>query len=186
MRAYFGLTQAELGRYLGVAREQVAFVEAGKRSFLLEAERRLRQLVLLLPPEAEAEPPATPAAGVTEPLTAAELAALRKRLRRCRHEAAQLRYQLETEANRTRAQTRRQRGLAQLGAGLLPAAGALTAEEERTRKWLTQLAPAPVHPPLSGGAQSLLAARLRGLTAEADALADLLASNDGKVSEDQK
>ncbi|MBO2010362.1 hypothetical protein J4E00_14980 [Siccationidurans soli] len=186
VRAHFGLTQAELGRYLGVAREQVAFVEAGKRSFALGAERRLRQLVLLLPPEGESVPPATPAAEVTKPLTATELLALRKRLRRCRHEATQLRYQLETEADRTQAQTRRQRSLAHLRAGLLPATGALTAEEERARDWLARLAPTPVHPPLLAGAQGLLVARLQGLTAEANALEEQLAVNSGKLTENQR
>ena len=49
VRAHFGLTQTELGGYLGVRREQVAFVEAGQRTFAVGAERRRRPLGLLLP-----------------------------------------------------------------------------------------------------------------------------------------
>ncbi|GAA4042687.1 hypothetical protein GCM10022409_30790 [Hymenobacter glaciei] len=182
MRAHFGLTQAELGQYLGVAREQVAFVEAGQRPFSLAAERRLRPLSLLLPGVLLAEVPAPPLAAPDEPAEAPDTAALRKRLRRCRHEAARLRYEQENHATRALAQAQRQRGLAQLRAALLPAsaaATAATAETERLRRWLDALPPEVLPVPMSATARALGAARLRGLIAEAEALEQQLAAGEG-------
>jgi transcriptional regulator with XRE-family HTH domain len=179
VRAHFGLTQTELGDYLGVQREQVAFVEAGQRGFSVMAERRLRPLGLLLPELRAGGPPAPLAAEPVVSADAPEVAALRKRLRRCRHQAAQLRYELENQAARTQSHTNRQRGLAQLQAGLLPSpasAAAPTADDERARRWLAQLAAdTPPAPPYST-TRALLAARLQGLVAEAEALEALLAA----------
>lgn len=181
VRAHFGLTQAELGEYLGVRREQVAFVEAGQRRFSPAAERRLRPLGLGLPESLlESGTPAPPAAA--PPATAPappDAAALRKRLRRCRHDAARLRYELENHAARTLAHAHQQRGRAQLPGVLLPAAAdapaAPTAEAERIRRWLAQLATNAPAPPPSATARALGAARLRGLVAEAEALEAALA-----------
>lgn len=180
VRAHFGLTQAELGQYLGVQREQVAFVEAGRRPFSMAAERRLRPLGLLLPesragglpaPVAVAEQPVAPA-------DAAEVAALRKRLRRCQFLMGELRWELENREIRAQALAQRQRGLAQLRAGLLPEAAEeapLPAEAERIQRWLNQLAADTRPEPARPEAHGLQVARLRGLAAEAQSLEELLA-----------
>jgi transcriptional regulator with XRE-family HTH domain len=178
VRAHFGLTQAELGQYLGVRREQVAFVEAGQRGYSLAAEQRLRPLGLLLPGARAGEPPAVREAEPAAPAEVPDVAALRKRLRRCRHLAAQLRYELENQAARAQGLANRQRGLAQLQAGLLPAPGfeaAPPAGDGHARRWLAQLAAATPAAPPSATARALQEARLRGLTAEAQSLEEQLA-----------
>lgn len=180
VRAHFGLTQAELGHYLGVRREQVAYVEAGQRGFALAAERRLRPLGLLLPESrAEGGPVVPPGAKPGAAADAeAEVAALRKQLRRCQHQAARLRFELENQETRAQALANRQRGLAQLRAGLLPAAAEkapLPAEAERIERWLSQLAAETLTEPATFAARGLQVARLRGLTAEAQSLEELLA-----------
>lgn len=178
VRAYFGLTQAELGQYLGVRREQVAFVEAGQRGYSLTAEQRLRPLGLLLPESRAGEPPAVPEATPVDPPDTPDVDALRKRLRRCQHQAAQLRYELETQAARDQGHANRRRGLARLQAGLLPAPGSEAvppAEAERARQWLAQLAAHTPAPPPGATARALQEARLRGLAAETQSLEELLA-----------
>ena len=181
VRAHFGLTQPELGDYLGVRREQVAFVEGGQRTFSAVAERRLRPLALLLPGVLLADNPAPPMAAATAPAEAPDTPALRKRLRRCRHEAAQLRYELENHAARAEVQAQRQRGLAQLRAALLPTPDApADAETERRHRWLDSLPAAVLPAPMSATTRALGAARLRGLLAEAEALEQLLAAEVSK------
>ena len=181
VRAHFGLTQPELGDYLGVRREQVAFVEGGQRTFSAVAERRLRPLALLLPGVLLADNPAPPMAAATAPAEAPDTPALRKRLRRCRHEAAQLRYELENHAARAEVQAQRQRGLAQLRAALLPAPDApADAETEHRRRWVDSLPAAVLPAPMSATTRALGAARLRGLLAEAEALEQLLAAEVSK------
>ena len=191
VRAHFGLTQAELGRYLGVRREQVGYVEAGQRGSSPAAERRLLPLGLLLPERPDAGPPPLLAAGPPAPPAApgpdADAAALRKRLRRCRHQTAKLRYELENQAARAQAHARRLRGLAQLQAELLAPAATGAApgpDAERARRWLAELAanPPPLPPPPEPTAQALLAARLRGLAAEVAALEELLAASAAKAT----
>ncbi|MDB5270817.1 MAG: hypothetical protein JWP58_3857 [Hymenobacter sp.] len=176
VRTHFGLTQEELGRYLGVRREQVAFVEAGQRRFSLAAERRLSPLGVLLPESRVGGPP------VAEPVEAAgdgtEVAALRKRLRRCRHLMGQLRWELENHETRAQGLANRQRGLAQLRAALLPAAAAeapVPAEAERIQRWLDLLAAGTPPEPAGSTARGLQVARLQGLTAEVQSLEELLA-----------
>ncbi len=192
VRAHFGLTQPELGRYLGVRREQVAFVEGGQRTFSVAAEQRLRPLALLLPGVLLNEPPAPPLPAPAEPADAPDapdVAALRKRLRRCRHEAAQLRYEQENQATRALAQAQRQRGLAQLRAALLPAPGASVApdaETERRRRWLDALPAEACPAPGSATARALATARLRGLLAEAGALEQLLAAGAARAGAPEK
>ena len=169
VRAHFGLSQAELAGFLGVSREQLAYVEAGQRGLLPEAERRLRRLVRLL---SATEVPVLPAVAVAP----ANPAPLRKRLRRCRHLAAQVRYELETRAIRQQTLTHRQQGLAQLHAGLLAVPPDPAADPARELSWLAQL---PTPPTATGAmvtAQALLTARLRGLLAEAAALEETLAA----------
>jgi transcriptional regulator with XRE-family HTH domain len=178
VRAHFGLTQAELGQYLGVRREQVAFVEAGQRSFSLAAERRLRPLALLLPESRAREPAEPPVAGPVAPADGPEVAALRKRLRRCQHLMSELRWELENRETRAQALAQRQRGLAQLRAALLPEAAAeapLPAEAERIQRWLNQLAAGTPPPAARADVPGLQVARLRGLAAEAQSLEELLA-----------
>ena len=181
VRAHFGLTQPELGRYLGVRREQVAFVEGGLRTFSAVAERRLRPLVLLLPGVLLADHVAPPPVAPDAPAEAPDAPALRKRLRRCRHEAAQLRYELENHAARAEVQAQRQRGLAQLRAALLPTPDApADAETERRHRWLDSLPAAVLPAPMSATTRALSAAHLRGLLAEAEALEQLLAAEVSK------
>lgn len=181
VRAHFGLTQAELGRYLGVRREQVAFVEGGQRTFSVVAERRLRPLVLLLPGVLVAEAATPPVAASPEPAEAPDTPALRKRLRRCRHEAAQLRYELENHAARAQVRAQRQRGLAQLRVALPAIETGAGEEAGRIRRWLEGL-PVEVPPAAANAtARALGAARLRGLQAEAEALEQQLAASGPQV-----
>ncbi len=153
IRTHFGLTQAELGRWLAVTAAAVGHVEAGRGNFGLAAERRLRALSWLLPPEAgglgppvppallgpppplllpaEAEAPAAPALAPLPPVLAADLAAtpapdlaeVRERLRRVRHLAAGLRYDAHDYARRRHQRARRQWGLGVLAALLAPPPG---------------------------------------------------------------
>ncbi|MBC7448839.1 MAG: helix-turn-helix transcriptional regulator, partial [Hymenobacteraceae bacterium] len=58
VRVHFGLSQAELGRYLGVTRGQVAHVEAGRRRLPALLTLRLTRLARLLPPPEGTGPPA--------------------------------------------------------------------------------------------------------------------------------
>ncbi|WP_182888478.1 helix-turn-helix transcriptional regulator, partial [Hymenobacter rubripertinctus] len=50
IRTHFGLTQAELGQYLGVSERQVGNIEAGRRRAAPLANLRLARLALALPP----------------------------------------------------------------------------------------------------------------------------------------
>jgi DNA-binding XRE family transcriptional regulator len=50
IRVHFGLTQAELGRYLSVSEQQIGNIEAGRRIPTPQATLRLARLARLLPP----------------------------------------------------------------------------------------------------------------------------------------
>ncbi len=174
LRARLGISQQELGDFLGVGEAQVGHVEAGRRGYTARAQMRLHQLAELVPAEPTPEPPAAaePPAG----LTAAEAQAARARLRTCRYEARQLRYQQATWPGRTTTLGLRRHTAATLQAALRPLA-ADDPEAHRAREWLAllelatkrtaRLVPTP-------GAQALLALRLHLLDAEAAALEQLL------------
>ncbi len=160
VRAYFGLTQAELGRWLGVTRGQVAHAEAGRKGFSAAVWHRLTPLAVWLPPPiggGAPEPLATTleslipialppaAAGLRTPpapptgLTAEEQAPLRVRLRRCEHEAATLRYELTAPDGAARVAAHWRAALPALLAGLsdgIPAGAPEPPAVARARRWL--------------------------------------------------
>ena len=79
IRFHFGLTQAELGRYLGISAGQVAHLEAGRRQLTAATSQPLEWLAQLLPPPTGTVPaaPAFAAPGsLPEPAAAMLLAAL--------------------------------------------------------------------------------------------------------------
>ncbi|MGY3087440.1 transcriptional regulator with XRE-family HTH domain [Hymenobacter sp. UYAg731] len=196
VRAHFGLTQAELGRWLSVSAGMVGHLEAGRKPLTAALGRRLRPLALLLPPAAGGlgpEPPPRPdpldlnAPPPPGPLAAAPL---RARLRRVRHLAGTTRFELEGRQGLAGLAARRAWGLAVLAALLAPPPSTaptpaalapdpvLTADPAAAARWLARLhadtAAAPV--PLTPSQHALLALRLRLLLAEADALETLLAA----------
>ncbi|UOQ51597.1 hypothetical protein [Hymenobacter cellulosivorans] len=190
VRNHFGLTQDELGRFLGVSGAVVAHAEAGRRTLPAPAQRRLRPLALLLPapdglgPAYPAPPPATEAPADLGPL---DPDPVRERLRRVRYLAGKTRFELENRRLLHQARTRRRWGLAVLAALLAPAPEAAptpaalaadpTLDPTADRPWVERLLAdtEAVPPPLSATQAALLALRLRLLEAEADALTELLA-----------
>ena len=87
VRRYFGITQAELARYLGISEGFAGHLESGRRGLPVELGQMLDHLAAPIP--------AAPAA-LTTPLTPADLAPpdpapLEARLDYCRHHAARLR-----------------------------------------------------------------------------------------------
>jgi len=197
VRAHFGLTQPELGQFIGVSGAVVGHVEAGRRVLPAEAQRRLRPLALLLPPPEGLGPPLpAPLAGApapdpttpSEPAAPLEAEPLRKRLRRVRYLLDKTRFALENHARASQAQARRRWGRAVLAALLAPAPGTPAApaavaqdpalDAAAGRHWLERLpdlAPGAAWP-LSATEAALLALRLRLLEEEAWALAGLLAA----------
>jgi DNA-binding XRE family transcriptional regulator len=111
VRAWFGLRQDELARYLGVSPGMVAHLEAGRRTHSAEVLAALLPLVQQLPPEAEllaalapapdapapaapdAPTPATPPPALAPGIPPPEAAALDLRRRECLLHAARLRAQ---------------------------------------------------------------------------------------------
>jgi transcriptional regulator with XRE-family HTH domain len=160
VREYFGLDQQTLAAGLGVAREQLAGYETGRRGHQVATAQRLLPLLQALP--AAAAPPADPAAGLAPPAPAALLA----RLDYCRHHAARLRRelgQLETTLEHARRWQ-----------AALP--GLLATADERTRPWLLRRQEqAAADLDAEASAQyHLLRLRAEALEAEAAALAALL------------
>jgi transcriptional regulator with XRE-family HTH domain len=144
IRHRLGLTREELGLLLGVGERQVGHVEAGRRGYSATAQERLRRLATLLPPSdaAPTEPEAAPPVPVAGP-TPEEAAALRKRLRNCRHHLYQLRYQEAGPAARAEQLQRRRHTLTRLAEALAqpPADPADPAvRPEREQQWLELLA----------------------------------------------
>ncbi|RSK39472.1 hypothetical protein [Hymenobacter perfusus] len=194
VRAHFGLTQPELGKFIGVSGTVIGHVEAGRRVLPAEAQRRLRPLALLLPPPEGLGPPLpAPPAGASAPEPAApavplEAEPLRKRLRRVCYLLDKARFALENHVRASQAQARRRWGRAVLAALLAPAPGTPAApaavaqdpalDAAACRRWLERLpdlAPGAAWP-LSATEAALLALRLRLLEEEARALAALLAA----------
>ena|GEM_PF-3919907 len=178
VRERLGLSRQELGDWLGVGQRQVGHVEAGRREYSAKAQARLRRLSELVPRLPEETPePVAPAAALPSP---AEATALRARLRTCRHEARQLRYQQDAWPERDVVIGRRQRGLAALEAAIADESANPAADLSRERAWLEILAlgtrqlarrlPTPT-------AREWVALRLRLLDEEAAGLEKLLAGS---------
>jgi transcriptional regulator with XRE-family HTH domain len=188
LRAHFGLTQAELGRFLGVTAAQVGHVEAGRNAWSATAAGKLRMLEWLLPPAdggVGPEPPEWAAAGLPELPGSLDAGALRQRLGEVRFQAIKVRYELGQRHKRARAKARRRWGVAVLRTLLAPAAGQVPPpavvnspafDAEAVSRWLTMLeadvAAAPTS--LTPTQQALLTLRLRLLAEEAAALEALL------------
>ncbi|RTQ50138.1 XRE family transcriptional regulator [Hymenobacter gummosus] len=180
VRKVFGLTQADLARFLHIKRAQVAHVEAGRSTFSREVDRRLTVLLEAQPvPEGRAGAWPKPAA---EPAGALRREPLEKRLKECRYRALVIRYELEKTDKRLAELAHRRRALAALRAYLLPADGSIPwmpgdkVDVAYVRFWLDTLdadtAAAPVPDPTE---RALVELRLRLLDAEATALEGLLA-----------
>ena len=112
VRTHFGLTQAELAAFIGVSRSHLAMHEAGTKTLGPGPDQRLQVLARQLPPPDGLGPPA-PAVG-SNPAPAApldpagyDLAALRRRLARCRWLHTRLAH--EVEQQRQPSQARHQR-----------------------------------------------------------------------------
>lgn len=193
IRAHFGLTQAELARYLGVSERHVGHLEAGRRAPSPTLSRRLHWLADLLPPP-EGTGPALPAPG--SPLaTAAALPlpvalpatlraalpdfgplparSLRARQRQAAAQAAALRRGLHQAAKAADHHARRAAALAVFRAAVSPAAPT-PADAARFAHWLGSLAAdvaAAAPTPAAGAGHALATLRLLALEAEAAALA---------------
>ena len=188
VRAYFGLTQAELGRYLGVSERQVGHLEAGRRQAKAATNRLLERLVHLLPPPDGAGPAAprfVPLAIPEESIPDIELPAfgplasrpLLAHQRRANLQVAQLRWALHRQNKHLARQHRRQWGLARLQAAFPPESLA-PAERAHLNRWLSVLAAdvaAAAPSPLAVAKHALMVVQLLSLTAELSMLAQLLA-----------
>ncbi|WP_400191665.1 helix-turn-helix domain-containing protein [Hymenobacter sp. B81] len=191
VREHFGLSQDELGRYLGVSRALVAHFEAGRRRPSRLADQRLARLAALLPPPTGHGPVAphwpalaTPTLPAPPPLPAfdGEWAArpLQRRLLQVQAQAARLRWELHQASKGAKLQQRRAWALAQLRAALPPADLADAAELAHLHRWLTVLAAdieAAAPTPASRAAQALLVLRIQALEYEAAALGPLLTAH---------
>ncbi|RTQ52375.1 hypothetical protein EJV47_05005 [Hymenobacter gummosus] len=160
LRAWFALSQAELGRYLGLGREMVSQVERGVRPLPLPA--ALADAALTLAWQAGEAAPLPP----PEP---PDPAALHRQLREARHRAEQLAHELLIMQERSTWATRRLAALPTLTA-------ALTAGGAAAPAWLERFASRARNELVRSGptAQALLTARRAGLLAEATALAQTL------------
>lgn len=197
MRQAFGLTQAELARFLGVSREMVSRVEAGSKEFGEQPRQRLWALAHWLPaPDGQGPPVPTFGTGpdLSDPHPAAapdlpgplDPAPLRARLRRCRFLAAKARYELDITQGEAQRQARRRWAVEVLRARLGPAAPPLpapwdmllaTPDPAADHRWLDRLArdTAAEPPALTVTSRALLLLRLASLEREAAALETLLA-----------
>ncbi|MBO2010521.1 hypothetical protein [Hymenobacter negativus] len=113
----------------------------------------------------------------TQPLAEHEVAALTKRLRRCRHLADSLRFEQETWAIQDATLVRRWQALAALGQALaaaLPPTVVLPISDELWLKHLQGMTNHAARRRPSLAARALLALRLRHYEEEADALSALL------------
>jgi len=181
VRAHLGLTQAELGRFIGVSREQIANHEAGRKDLSSAPRHRLWVLARLLPPPDGQGPPA-PAFTETED-TPLDPAPLQARLRRCRFYLAKINYELGQLQRPSEQHARRCWAVGVLQAAWAPDAPPLLAYPLATpdlvadARWLVRLAGdvAAAPPPLTPAERTLRLARLRGLEAEVAALEAALA-----------
>ena len=160
LREQFGLSQAEVGRYLGMGKAQVWQIERGLRPLPLAAVPTYMALLAAATAAPEA-PPELP-----------DTAALHRQLREARHRAGQLAHELTRMQERATWATRRL-------AALPPLTQALTAGGAAAPAWLEQFASKARNELVRSGptAQALLRARQAGLLAEAAALEQLLADS---------
>lgn len=163
LRAWFNLSQAELGRCLGLSREMVSQVERGVRGLPLSA--ALPQAALTLAQQT------TPTEPTPEPLDAT---ALCRHQRHCQHRADQLTQALGALPVRAAGARRRLAALPVLTAALAPANAA-------PPPWLARFAAeARAELARSGStAQAQLQLRRAGLLAEAAEAGRLLAGSPG-------
>ncbi|WP_400192909.1 hypothetical protein [Hymenobacter sp. B81] len=156
--ARFGLTQAELGRYLGLSKSQVWQIGRGLRP--LPRPAAPTYIALAAAGQAALEP----AAEAPDP------AQLRRQQRAARHRAGQLAHELEQLQERSAWARRRL-------AALPPLTAAFTAGGAAAPPWLERFASKARNELVrSGGTvQALLRAKQAGLLAEAEALEQLLA-----------
>ena len=180
VRAWFGLSQPELARYLGLSAAALAHAEAGRRPLPARALARLRPVAAVVPAADEyPAPPRALAVPLLPPLPSPLLpplpADLPEPLRRRHRDLHQLARSLAVRLARQQAQAAalaaRRRGLARL-ASLLPP---IPVEAVAWRAWvaglLTALALAAPDPAAAAVEARLLAARLAGVRAELAALA---------------
>ncbi|WP_400192560.1 hypothetical protein [Hymenobacter sp. B81] len=178
IRAYWGLSQAELGRLLGLCQQHVAQAETDARPLPPDAYYRLRTLARLLPAPGAPEP--APPALDPAPLLARRAA--------CLDQARRLRYRLGHELPGRAAPATRL--LAQ--AAELPAALAATeadaplperrrADQQIELRLLHNAALTELETRSGPGPVALLRARLAGLEAEAAALGQVLGEALGEV-----
>lgn len=202
-RGWLGLTQAEFAEWLGVSTAQVSHVEAGRRELSDSANHWLYLLLKCLPPPigtglpdealelAPLPPPALGLAVAPPPpaeLLALQLNPLRKRLRDCRHEARELRYELEHQQKRVRQWARWRRTLPMLLTSLPPEPvttpatakeAAIARHAAYLREWLTARAQTVAAAEAPGARDdpaqvALLTLRLALLEAEAHHLSEWL------------
>jgi transcriptional regulator with XRE-family HTH domain len=183
VRQRFALTQQELGDYLGITAEQVAHAEAGRHGLSAAPLERLQRLARLpRPPAPEVAPVLptvlpSPAASPAPALDAAEVAALTKRLRRCRHLATGLRFEQETGALQDATLARRRQALAHLRPALAAAplpTVPLPIPDELWLKHLEVVTNQAARRRPSAAARTLAALRLRHHEEEIATLAALL------------
>jgi len=192
VRAWFGLSQAELALYLGVSPMHVSHLEAGSRALSPELRVALLPLVQQLPPEAEllaalapvlgeapAGPPQVPPPALATGSPAPEAAVLDLRRRECLLAAARLRAQAAALAGQATVAARWAAALPALLAAVPTLAPTPQAAAELNspafdraawlRGWLAQRAqPLPAE---VATRYYLLLARATAHAAEADALA---------------
>ena len=160
LRAFFGLSLADLGHCLGLSKTMVSQVERGLRLLPLPAALPQAALTLALqatPPDPNPEAP--------------DAAALEKYRCACLHQAEQLAYQMAQLPARAAWARRRLAALPVLTQALDPAGTAPPA-------WLAAFAAAARAELARSGttAQARLTGRMAGLRAEATAVAELLAA----------
>jgi transcriptional regulator with XRE-family HTH domain len=184
LRRYFGISQEELARYLGVSGPQLSRLETGQRGFAADVAEPLDALLQLLPATA---PPADAAPGPDD-LAAPDPVPLEARLDYCRHHARRLRRVLRPLEDQAVCAARWRAALPVLRAGLPPdpddepppvSAGAVPVGRWAAFlvwyrwRWLEERPTAL--PPDQAARYHLLRLQAEALETEADALARLLA-----------
>jgi DNA-binding XRE family transcriptional regulator len=177
VRAHFGLTQADLARFIGVSRQMVTSVEAGSKDFAEATNHRLWVLARYLPPPAGLGPPA-PEFVPTEPDPAEALdpGPIEDRLQRCRFYLAKARHELSLQQKPAQYYARRRWAVSVLRPMLTTLPDAATAlrwpgatpDPTTDLPWLDNLAAdtAAVTPPLAPTERALRRARMRALEVE--------------------
>ena len=203
VRAHFGLTQAELAAFVGVSRPHLTLTEAGTKTLGPGPDQRLQVLARQLPPP-DGLGPAAPAFGPAPTGPGPDptgydptgydptgLAALRRRLARCRWLLAQLTFEVAQQRQPGQARHQRRAWAVQvLGPALaaplpvpdwlapggpvlpLPPYPLATPDAARDTHWLSGLALrlAATTAPLPPAQAALARARQAGLDAEIAAL----------------